>query len=552
MNTLNQLDNIMFDVLFNQASIGIIIVNSEGVIIKSNPFLQNLFGYMEEELLGNKIEKLIPARFTNNHHSHRHQYTQNPKQRPMGIGMDLFALHKDGSEFPVEISLGNYNYKDQNYTVAFVNNVSKRENAKNEIIELNNNLEQSIVTRTRELSRTLQVLEHLNEKLETTLAQQKAILDNVPIMIFVTNKEGIIKFFNPEAERITGYESSEIINKLTPVIFHLEKEIQICKEQLETELSHNFENMFDVLKIKAERKEMNNHECVYKTKDGNLIDVAITLTPIYNRNGAISGYLGVSMDITKRKDAENNLVEALRKEKKLGELKSRFVSMASHEFRTPLSTILSSAFLVEKYTTEEHQPKREKHLKRIVSSVNNLTNILNEFLSVGKIEEGKIGLTLTEFNIKKQMEIMIQEMSHSLKQGQQIKYKHIGQELVYLDSSILKNIMMNLISNAIKFSFENSLIEIETLTDDSTVKVEVKDHGIGIPDQDKDHLMERFFRAYNANTIQGTGLGLYIVSKYAERMNGKITYSTEENKGTTFNIIFSKQKPQSHEINTVN
>jgi hypothetical protein len=209
-------------------------------------------------------------------------------------------------------------------------------------------------------------------------------------------------------------------------------------------------------------------------------------------------------------------------------------------------------YLIEKYAAAEDQQKRLKHINRIVSSVNNLTIILNEFLSVGKIEEGKIGLTLTEFNIKKQMEIMIQEMSHSLKKGQEIKYKHNGQELVYLDPSILKNIMMNLISNAIKFSFENSLIEIETFTDDSTIKVEVKDHGIGIPQQDKDHLMERFFRANNANTIQGTGLGLYIVSKYVERMKGKITYSSEENKGTTFNIIFSKQKPLSHEIDTVN
>jgi PAS domain S-box-containing protein len=361
-------------------------------------------------------------------------------------------------------------------------------------------------------------------------------------MIFVTNKEGIIKFFNPEAERITGYESSEIINKLTPVIFHLENDIQICKEQLETELGHNLENIFDVLKIKAEKNEMLNHECVYKNKEGNLIDVVITLTPIYNKNVFISGYLGVSMDISKRKEAEGNLVEALKKEKKLGELKSRFVSMASHEFRTPLSTILSSAYLVEKYTTEDQQSKREKHLDRIVSSVNNLTNILNEFLSVGKIEEGKIGLTLAEFNIKKLIETMIQDMNQALKKGQQIKYHHVGEDFVLLDISILKNILMNLISNAIKFSFGDSVIEIATFVDDSIIKLEVKDHGIGIPEQDKDHLMERFFRANNANTIQGTGLGLYIVSKYVERMKGKINYSSEENKGTTFNIIFSNQK----------
>jgi signal transduction histidine kinase len=184
--------------------------------------------------------------------------------------------------------------------------------------------------------------------------------------------------------------------------------------------------------------------------------------------------------------------------------------------------------------------------------VNNLTNILNEFLSVGKIEEGKIGLTLAEFNIKKMIESMIQEMTQLLKKGQQIKYLHNGDEMVVLDIAIMKNILMNLISNAIKFSFDDSLIEIHTFSDADKINIEVKDYGIGIPEQDKDHLMERFFRANNANTIQGTGLGLYIVSKYVERMNGKMTYISEENKGTTFNIIFSKQKPLSHEINTVN
>lgn len=137
---------------------------------------------------------------------------------------------------------------------------------------------------------------------------------------------------------------------------------------------------------------------------------------------------------------------------------------------------------------------------------------------------------------------MIQDMNQALKKGQQIKYHHVGEDFVLLDISILKNILMNLISNAIKFSFQDSVIEIATFVDDSTIKIEVKDHGIGIPEQDKNHLMERFFRANNANTIQGTGLGLYIVSKYVERMRGKINYSSEENKGTTFKIIFSNQK----------
>ena len=111
---------------------------------------------------------------------------------------------------------------------------------------------------------------------------------------------------------------------------------------------------------------------------------------------------------------------------------------------------------------------------------------------------------------------------------------------------------MNLISNAVKYSFEDSIIEIDSITEDQTIKLIVRDYGIGIPEEDKEHLMERFFRANNANTIKGTGLGLYIVSKYVERMNGKMSYTSEENKGTTFTIIFNKQKPEHHEINTVN
>jgi signal transduction histidine kinase len=246
----------------------------------------------------------------------------------------------------------------------------------------------------------------------------------------------------------------------------------------------------------------------------------------------------IAIDISQRKKAEEDLRKSLEKEKELNDLKSNFVSMASHEFRTPLSTVLSSAYLIEKYSTSDDQPKREKHLDRIISSVNMLTDILNDFLSVGKIEEGKLQVNLTRFNIEILISAIVEEIKNNLKKKQEISYHHTGNPDVVLDSSLLKHIIMNLVSNASKFSPENSCIEMKTIRNGNQVILSVKDHGIGISKVDQQHLMQRFFRGANAGNIQGTGLGLHIVSKYAELMNGIVTYNSELGKGTQFVITF--------------
>jgi signal transduction histidine kinase len=274
-------------------------------------------------------------------------------------------------------------------------------------------------------------------------------------------------------------------------------------------------------------------------KNGTIFPVSLTVTSVCNRKGTITGFMGVAMDISQHKHVEEGLREALKKEKELNELKSGFVSMASHEFRTPLSTVLSSAYLIEKYHAAEDQQKREKHLERIVSSVNMLTDILNDFLSVGKIEEGKIPVRLTIFDISEWISTIIGEIRHIVKKQQKIRYKHEGEKAVLLDTSLLKHIIMNLVSNASKFSPEKSYIDIRTVKKDDMIKVSVKDHGIGISSEDQAHLMERFFRGANAGHIQGTGLGLHIVSKYAELMHGKVSCESETGSGTEFTITFT-------------
>ena len=398
-----------FEALFQFASMAIIVANTQGRIVLANTFARQLFGY-SEEVVGRMVEELIPKRFHEKHVHYRGDFNKHPQNRSMGEGYSLFAARKDGSEFPVEISLGHYNNNQETFTIAFIIDISRRKE-----------IEETMLSQRHELERINKDIEQMNDELEEKVAKRT-------------------------------YELQETLAQL-----------EISKKELEA---------------------------------------------------------------------------ALDKEKELSDLKSRFVSMASHEFRTPLSTILSSASLVAKYTQGEEQDKRDKHIQRIRSAVSNLTDILNEFLSIGRIEEGRVQANFSNFNMKEQIQLVCSEMQPILRPGQQINYRHRGKTNVYLDLSLLRNVIINLVSNAIKFSSENSQIDVSGEVNEKNILISVRDYGLGIPDDDKKHLFERFFRAKNVTNIQGTGLGLHIVAKYVELMNGRIEVSSELEKGTEFNIQF--------------
>lgn len=370
-----------FSALFNNAAIGIITINTQGEIVLSNQFALRQFGYDDNELIGQKIECLIPNRYKHQHVHHRDRYHDAPRSRTMGIGMDLFGLKKDGTEFPVEVSLSPYTTETGQFTIAFISDITIRKEAEKALLQLNAELERKVKERTESLR------------------------------------------------------------------------------------------------------------------------------------------------------------EALEKEKDLNELKSRFVSMASHEFRTPLSTILSSAYLALKYDTTDEQPKRDKHIQRIVSNVNMLTDILNDFLSLGKIEEGKIQVRNIEFDIKDNIATVISEMSNNLKKEQIFVYNHNGAVKINSDPSMVRHIIMNLFSNSIKFSPSGSVIEVNSIHENGTLQLSVKDSGLGISKEDQQHLFERFFRGDNVANVQGTGLGLHIIRKYTELLNGSIECKSELGKGTEFIVI---------------
>jgi len=242
-------------------------------------------------------------------------------------------------------------------------------------------------------------------------------------------------------------------------------------------------------------------------------------------------------NISEQKRTEGEMINALKKERELGELKSRFVSMASHEFRTPLSTILSSANLIARQNEPGREDKRLKNVERIRSSVRNLVDILNEFLSLGRLEQGKVSVNKEKFDLVAYMRSITQELHHAQKPGQRIQIISSDESLiVHQDKQFIRNIFLNLVSNSLKYSPEGRPVKVSISTLGDRFNVKVIDHGVGIPEDEHKHLFDLFFRARNATNIEGTGLGLPIVKKFIDLMQGDIAVESQVDEGTTFSI----------------
>jgi len=248
------------------------------------------------------------------------------------------------------------------------------------------------------------------------------------------------------------------------------------------------------------------------------------------------------MDMTAHKEAEEKIKKALATERDLNKLKSNFVTLASHEFRTPLTAILSSATLLENYSFGENKSKISKHVTRIKASVNLLTSILDEFLSLSKIEEGKVESKAERLNLKEALENICNNFKAFARPGQTIIYKHSGDEEIYSDPVLLGNIVNNLVSNAIKYSRDNGEIVVSSVVN-ANVHLSVKDEGIGISKEDQVHLFERFFRASNAGDIPGTGLGLHIMKHYVDKLKGSIKVQSEPGEGSEFKVTLERSNP---------
>ncbi|MGB4960434.1 MAG: PAS domain-containing sensor histidine kinase [Saprospiraceae bacterium] len=404
----------------------------------------------------------------------------------------------------------------------------------------------------------------------------KAIFDAAVDGIISINQRGIIEEVNLASCRLFGYTPEEMMGKnvsfLMPIehSIHHDKYLERYHKTRQAKIigigrevvgkkknGEEFPFWLAVIEVKLDQStiytgfihdlsEIKNAEDRLKSLNEDLEKKVMDRT--YELENAVNQLLALNRQFEDEialkikvqndlKEREAELEKSLVKEKELGELKSRFVSMASHEFRTPLATILSSVSLIGRYKETDQQANRDKHIHKIKSSVSHLTGILNDFLSMNKLEEGKIMTTIGEFDAKEIGLEVVEEFKTILKGQQQIIFDHIGQsEMVSSDRKILKNILINLLSNAIKYTAESGIIHVNMWSNKDTIRFSIADNGIGIPEDEQKHLFDRFFRASNATNIEGTGLGLNIVKKYAEMLDGQITFQSKLYEGSTFTV----------------
>jgi PAS domain S-box-containing protein len=498
-----KVENNIYKLLFDSAGQGMIVVNSKECIEMLNPASLKMFGYAKEELIGQKIEVLVPDVVRNKHRSHREDYVKDPKDRKMGGDLDLLGKRKDGSEFSVEIGLNHCYINNELKIVAIITDITERVHSKNKRKELNVQLEQKVTERTEELLKS--------QKLYNLIAR------NFP--------RGIINVFDKDLNYVftegqeldrLGLNSETLIGKKYTHRFNTD---------LAEFISQKMATVFRGESISFEFEDTNNF-------------YVVNAVPLKSTEGKVEQILVIEKNITDSKLAEQEMTKNLEKERELNELKTRFVSMASHEFRTPLSTILSSATLAQKYQHTEEQIKRERHLDRIKSSVKNLTSILNDFLSMDKLEDGKVEVNSSNFLINELICEAIEEMEPYLKKEQYIKFNTSIEKTQWVksDRNVIKNILINLLSNASKYSKEKDEIIIDLTQKENIITIKIIDKGIGIPKEEQKQLFGRFFRAANVTNIEGTGLGLNIVKKYLALVNGNISFVSEQHQGTTFTV----------------
>ncbi len=426
---------------------------------------------------------------------------------------------------------------------ALINSIEKEENRLLTVRQIANMKSEATVSNTFNtlvvltfallISGFLMTLNYFNKRLKAEEELRKTnerfdmLVNNIKdFAMFMIDKNGIVLNWYSGIKRVKGYSGDEIIGK--PVsIFYTEEDIKdgIPERNLQIAAENGFYE----------------EEGWRVKRDGTKFWADVVITAIYNDDGNVVGFTKVTRDFTLHKKAEDEMRHALEMAKELNTMKSSFVSMASHEFRTPLTSILTSAILVEQYKSEHEQEKRERHTKKIRASVSILTSILEEFLSLEKIESGKLQPKIQTFNLREFATGICNDIKITAKPGQTIIYQHTGTEEVNLDKSFMRYILTNLISNAIKYSPENTQVEVFINVQNNKILLRVKDNGIGISAEDQKRLFERFFRASNAGNIQGTGLGLHIIKRYVDMMNGTITLNSEPGKGTEFVVEVENQ-----------
>lgn len=380
----------------------------------------------------------------------------------------------------------------------------------------------------RELHATIQVAV-VKHRIETKLKKHEqwlaTVLKCIGDAVIATDINGLITYMNLTAEELTGWQQEEAIGK----------SLLEVSPMINSKTRINIQNHINKV-LKEGGASCLAEQIILITKSGEELPVAEYTSPIFNDVGKVTGLVINFRDITEIKQAEIEIRNALIKEKELNESKSQFICNTSHEFRTPLATILSSADLLEQYSHRWLESKKIEHLHRIQNATEHMVKLLDDVLLVNKAEVGKWEYKPALLNLLNFCQDLVEEMQTIAGDRYIIKLFDRGaHNLVYLDEKLLRHILTNLLSNAIKYSPQGGIIEFKIVCTQSAAIFTVKDNGIGIPEKDRKHLFQSFHRGSNVGATSGTGLGLTIVKEAVDIHGGEIAF-TSDDVGTTFTV----------------